>query len=179
MKLQLSLLVGLLILSGCTVTQVKDYDGENVTEEDKQRMMDDGGIQYTEGVVELIEEDNVIIMAEKKDPIITFHHDYDVVQDKWTITAHNLSDDNVCVTLHWKLLDFKFVSEYASEFYVKENSILNVGTMIQQVWEIQGVRFTPDGSGYVAGMLVRDPVEGAVKGDECLFIEKEEDIVTK
>ena len=76
-------------------------------------------------------------------------------------------------------MDFKFISEYASEFYVQKNSILPVGTMIQQVWEIQGVRFTPDGSGYVAGMLVRDPVENARQDEECLFIEKEEDIVER
>lgn len=180
MNLKLSLIiVGLLVLSGCATTQVVDYDGENISEDEKQRMMDEGGIQYTEGIVELSEEDDVVIMAEKSSPTVTIHHDYEVVQDKWDITAHNLSDDNVCVTLHWKLMDFKFISDYASEFYVKENSILHVGTMIQQVWEIQGVRFTPDGSGYIAGMLVREPVEDADTGDECLFIEKEEDIVTK
>jgi len=181
MKLQLStLLLGLLILSGCSnVTTIRDYDGENISEQDKQRMMDEGGIQYTEGVVELIEEDDVVIIAEKKNPLITIHNDYEVVQDKWTITAHNMSSDNVCVTLHWKLLDFKFVSDHPSEFYVPANALMYVGTMVQQVWEIQGVRFTPDGSGYVAGMLVREPVEDAKKGDECLYIEKEEDIVTK
>jgi len=181
MKMQLSvILFGLLILSGCTTTtKVVDYDGENISKEEQQRMMDEGGIQYIEGTVELIEEDNVVIIAEKKNPITTIHNDYEVIQDKWTITAHNLSDKNVCVTLHWKLMDFKFISEYASEFYVQKNSILPVGTMIQQVWEIQGVRFTPDGSGYVAGMLVRDPVENARQDEECLFIEKEEDIVER
>lgn len=179
MKLRIITLTSIiLLLSGC-MTNVVDYDGSNISDEDKQRMMDEGGIRYTEDFVELVEEDGISITAEKTSPTITFHNDYEVVQDKWDIAAHNLSDDDVCVTLHWKLMDFRFISNYPSEFLVEKETSLSVGTMIQQVWEIQGVRFTPDGSGYVHKMLLREPNEDVKPGDECQFIEDEDDIVTR
>lgn len=183
MKLRSSLLMIasiIIMLSGCTTTAVRDYDGENISEEEKQRMMDDGGIHYVqEDSVELIEDKGIVITAEKMNPILTIHNDYEVVQDKWNITAHNMTDKDVCVTLHWKLMDYRLISEQPSEFHVLHDSLLKVGTMVQQVWEIQGVRFTPEGSGYVAGMLIREPVEDALQGDECTFYELEEDIVER
>lgn len=172
-------ILSMLGLSGCATTTIRDYDGENISQEEKQQLMDEGGIQYTESIIELISDNGITIIATKTTPTLTVYHDYEVVQDNWDITALNTTTDSECVTLLWKLMDFKFVSEYPSEFLVRHSSSLHIGTMIQQVWEIQGVKFTPDSSGYVAGMLVREPIPNAAIGDECTFIELERDIVER
>lgn len=171
--LKFAIPIALLNITGCAT--IVDYDGE-FSDVEQRQALEDGGVIYTEDIVNLADEEDIVIVASKSDTI-TFESDYEVKQDTWDIDAHNMGSKNQCVTLVWRLMDFKFVSDHPDEFYSPANSIVRVGTMTQMVWEIDGVKFAPDGSGYLYGMRVREPVKDAATGDECLHLIKDEDLV--
>jgi hypothetical protein len=160
------------------ITQVRDYDGE-LTESEEKEIFDTGGVEYTSGMVMLGDYGGVFVTAIKNTPIITFDKDYELKQDKWDIMITNGQEKDQCVAIYWKLMDFKFITEHENPFYIKGEDMIHLGDMIQQVWEIQGVKFTLDPSGYIHWMGVRDPVKDAIKGEECLFILEEEDIIER
>jgi len=165
-----------LLLTGCGMTKVVDWDGENIPLEEQRRIMANESVQYTEDVVTLATENDIGIIASKEGPTLTFEHDYEIEQDNWSIDAHNFGDVAQCVALQWKLMDFKFVSDHPTLFYSPGKSIVHVGTMTQMVWEIDGVKVVPESSGFLWFMITRDPVEDAQTGDECTFILEEKDM---
>jgi len=181
MKLIFTFLV-IVFVVGCSPMYVQesdivDYDGGNLSKKEMKEIRDDKG-EPTADIVVLGEEDKVVIVALKKTPYKPIK-DEEVVQDRWLINATNTNDRDVCVGIYWKLMDFKFISDYPTEFFLHKKESKAIGVMIQQVWELQGVKFTPEGSGYIYWMGVRDPVEDAKKGDECVHIEDEENITTQ
>ena len=175
MYINLLIISTLLILSGCS-TQVVDWDGDEIPIEEQHRIMQQESVKYTDEVVTLATENDISIVATKQGPILTFEKDYTIKQDNWSIDAHNFSDVPQCVALQWKLMDFKFVSDHPTLFYVPGKSIVHVGTMTQMVWEIDGVKFVPESSGFIWAMATRSPAENAEKGEECVFLQKEEDL---
>ena len=177
MKILTALLIlSLLILSGCGMTTVTDWDGDNVPLEEQRRIMAKQSVQYTEDIVTLATESEIGIVATKEGQTLTFENDYEIKQDNWSIDAHNFSDIPQCVAIQWKLMDFQFISDHPTLFYVPGKSITHVGTMTQLVWEIDGIKVVPESSGFIWAMVTREPAENALKGEECTFYEKEEDL---
>jgi len=173
--LNLAIALSLLLLSGCA-SKVVDWDGDNIPIEEQHRMMNQSSVEYTEDIVTLATENHVAIIASRTNPTLTFQNDYEIKQDNWSVDAHNISDKDQCVAIQWKLMDFKFVSEHPTLFYVPKRGIAHVGIMTQMVWEMQGVRFVPDSSGFIWAMGTRDTVPNAAEGDECTFLLEEEDL---
>lgn len=173
--IKLLITLSLINITGCA-SQVVDWDGDNIPLEEQRRIMDKSSVEYSEDVVTLATETGVAIIASKDSPTIQFQNDYEVKQDNWSIDAHNFTDKDQCVALQWKLMDFKYVSDHPTLFYVPKQSITRAGTMTQMVWEMDGVKFVPDSSGFIWAMGTREPVKNAKKGDECTFNLEETDL---
>lgn len=172
------MVVFVLLLSGCAGNKIIDVDRDV----EKEKVMNDmftDGVEY-DGVNRiLVDSDDIIVKAVKADVIVNEYErfkKYEVKQDVWNIEVSNYSGNDVCVTLLWKLMDFQFVTTLPSSFLVLADATTLIGEMTEQVWEIQGVKFTPGGSGYVYQMDIDDPIEDADAGDECLNLVDEEDI---
>jgi hypothetical protein len=176
----LTLIFLVALTTGCTsITATKDYDPsyEEVVKFDERRLED--SVIYTEDNVTLKRYNKVSVVAIKVSPKVTFENDQEIVQDKWDIFVLNNHYESKCVKVLFTLLDFKFISDHPMPFYINGESQLKLGTMTQIVWEINGVKFTPDGSGYVNSLEVEYPVKDALKGDECIYIIPEKHIITR
>lgn len=156
------------ILSGCGTATIKEYDPEqadrNISQEDLFKPTPDHVIvgEYKDVVVEVNK------MKTREDDMIP--------RQEWSVFATNNNDDDICLAVAWRLLDFQFISHHPTQVLVRSGQREFLGTMLQTVWTIDGVQFAPPPSGYVHNMTVKDPVEDAVRGEECLFLADEEEI---
>lgn len=96
-------------------------------------------------------------------------------RDRWIVAALNLNDTGKCITPRWKLMDFNYITNQPSEFYIGPKRMIIVGEMVQNIWVLDGVPISLPASGYLDNMLVRNP---NTSGEEkCGFIVPEEDII--
>lgn len=163
-----------ILLAGCTVDtgMVKDVDPQ----EDELKRLGEGAMLYvdTPPFLTIAEKKGMMVFAEKNPKTFqTNNIDPAVRQARWTIKVLNETTVDRCVTLEFRLLDFTYISDHPSEFFVPASSAKIAGTMNQKVWRIDGVEFVPPSSGYVKNMRVRNPVEGADRGSECDFAKEE------
>ena len=180
----ITLLLSLTLIS-CTTfeprmipeSEIVSYDLGKLSKEEQQKARKQKAQKTADTILFGVKE-NISVMAVKTVPYKEIIGD-EVVQDKWDVVAANASDDDKCVTIIWQLMDFKYISEFPTEFFLKKHEMKKVGTMIQVVWEIQGVKFVPESSGYIYWLGVRDPVEDAKKGDECTFNIDEDDVTER
>lgn len=181
--MKLIYLLPIILLAGCASGPLLE-DWESLGEDDiinidvekyeqarVQDIKNNSSVKFTDEDVIVGDVDDVVVRAVKTIPFHVATIKTDVTQEAWDIIATNENDDDKCITIYWKLMDFKFVSFYPSEFLVPGDSTGTIGMMIQQVWEMEGVKFAPDASGYIQWMGVRDTVPDAVEGEECLYIE--------
>lgn len=102
---------------------------------------------------------------------------YDLKLQTWDVTAINYNHRDKCVTPRWKLMDFKYITDGASEQLIPAHSMKRMGEMQQRAWIIEGVEVAVPPSGYLSDMRVRNTVEDAKPGEECMHIFPEEDLV--
>lgn len=160
--------LAILFATGCAtdIGPVKDVDPEL----DELKRLGEGVMLYedTPPFLTIADKKGIMIFAEKNEK--TFQtNDPGVRQARWAIKV--LNDNNIgrCIAIEFRLLDFIYVSDHPSEFFVPANSAMIAGTMKQKVWTIGGVQFVPPSSGYVRKMNIRDPVIDANIGEECDF----------
>lgn len=163
-----------LLSSGCTIMgwgSVKDVDTEKEEvkrlREMKKKTEADGYVA-TPPIVKTADKDDVYIVVEKSMPIT--EHDYS--RDVWHVFAENKNAQPKCVYVVWRLLDFEYISDEPAEFFITGKTRRPVGTMLQHVYTIDGVRFTAPASGYVHAMTVREPNKKARRGEECVVEDK-------
>lgn len=160
----------LLTLGGCgSTTKIIDYDPEN-------GQLPPGVEEYepTEPHVELATVDGITIIADQAEPFMDIDQwGNKVERGIWQISARNESEYySHCVTIAWRLLDFKLHMEGPSEFLILPKETRNVGMMVGQTMELDGVQVAPPPSGYIRKMRLRPPVGGAKEGEECLHLPK-------
>lgn len=163
-----------LLSSGCTVFGLggtKDID----TEKEEQRRIrelkkktESDGYEPTPPIVKAASKDGITISVEKSTPLV----EKDYSREVWHVFAKNETPHDKCVFIQWRLMDFEYVSDEASEFLLRSNTRRSIGTMLQFVYNLDGVKFTAPASGYVNQFRVRDPNKKAKRGDECLIDEK-------
>lgn len=172
----LSGLVGVLFLSGCGTTMVKEKDIVNYDPESMDVFHEEGKPTYEDAPDHIVvaKEDGILVDVHRIADV--FDEQADVERQRWNVFVTNTSHSDQCVGILWRLLDFKFITEHPTTTLVEENSMLHLGTMLGRVWEIDGVSFAPPPSGYVQAMQVRDPIKDAKAGDECLFLASEDEI---
>lgn len=164
----------LLLASGCTIDtgMVKDIDPQK----EELKRLGEGSVLYvdTPPFLTIADKKKMMVFAEKNPKTFqTNNIDPAVRQARWTIKVLNTDNKNKCLTLEFRLLDFTYISDHPSEFFVPANSAKIAGTMLQKVWRIDGVEFVPPSSGYVSNIRVRNPVENAKRGSECDFAKED------
>lgn len=160
-----------LLVAGCAtdIGPVKEVDPEL---DELKRL--EGAMLYvdTPPFMTIADKKGMMVFAEKN-PRTFQTNSPGIRQARWTIKVMNSKPIGQCLTVQFRLLDFVYVSDHPSEFYIPPNSAMIAGTMKQKVWEIDGVQFVPPSSGYVKEMRVRDPVIDAERGSECDFATEE------
>lgn len=168
------LIILLALMSGCSTMKIVDYDPENdvpidpdtgkelAYEPTPDRVM----AAKTKGV-------SVEVIRDK----VFFDHEDDADRQQWSVFVYNSNRKDKCVGVIWRLMDFKFISEYPTTTIVEGRRTLLLGTMIGKTMIIDGVTVAPPPSGYVYKMQVLPPDRDAEQGFECMFLPDEDDVV--
>ena len=174
----------LLLISGCATTVVEE---PNVREDsivewnsDEEREID-----KSEGVP--IPSADHVIVADKDGILIEVHlidsefgDDPTLEQQRWAVYMTNVSPHDRCVGVSWHLMDFEYVTEEPHLIFSEAESMSRIGEMLQVVWEIDGVKFAPEASGYVYDLIIVNPNQNARdEAEKCLFLVNEDDIRTE
>lgn len=157
-----------LIASGCAT--VKDYDPEK---EEILRAKKYGEMlkqeEPTATTVAVGEMKNVTVFVEKAPPLTENEL---IERQVWHTYVANGNNQAKCVMLVWKLMDFEYASNEAARFYVPANSQRFVGSMVQKVWDLNGLRFTVPASGLLYRLFVTDPKNHVQKNkDPCELVD--------
>lgn len=155
-----------LLLGGCATTVI-DYDPENME-------LPPGIPEYepTPDRVELGDRRDIVVKAVKTEPFMDVdQYGNEVERQVWQISATNRNKYyDQCVTILWRLMEFKLYMDGPSEFLIPATETHNVGMMVGQTWKIDGVKIALPPSGYIQQMRVRRPNKNAKEGEECLFL---------
>lgn len=85
----------------------------------------------------------------------------------WYAVAYNSNKEPKCFAVSWKLMDFELITDNITFVYLKPNETkYDYARFKQKVWDLDGISLVLPPSGYIDGILVKDPTE---KGD-CEFI---------
>jgi hypothetical protein len=170
-------LISVLMFSGCASKIIEDTDPsvQHFDPDNDVIEVPDGQAEPTEPNVILAEKNRVSVSAHKIETIED--EDTGIEKENWLIIYGNNSLYPKCVGVMWKLLDFNFETNYPTDVYMKSKSWLPIGNMIQGTWNLDGIQFAPEPSGYVAAIRVQDPVEGAKEGEECTFVEDDKNVI--
>lgn len=118
------------------------------------------------------------IFAKKEDGIrITVHRMQNSIKDgldiqNWYAVVTNENKVGKCFATKWHLMDFEVMEEPHNLTYIGPNeSIPRYVHLRQNTWNLGGVRFALEPSGYVDGLYVIDPPKGQseVTGSECVI----------
>ena len=174
----LTLFLVVFFLGGCS-TIVKESDIVEYDPESNDFHRQNGEPMYTQTkpIVVVAKDKGIKIRVVRDKPV--YDEQDKVERQHWKVYAHNDNYTHKCVGVVWRLLDFRYISDHPSMVLIKRKEKKLMGVMVQNVWEIDGVKFAPPPSGYVHMMQVLDPVKKAKKGEECLFIPPEDEIIEK
>jgi hypothetical protein len=164
----LFLIPATLIVTGCGMARVIDVDVEKL---EAQRLKNTSAAlkeEPTPGHVIVADKSNVRVEVEKTRPT----REEKVDLETWNVNVFNNNSVNQCVSIAWKLMDFRFMSYETTEFFVAANSSKKIGQMIQETWIIDGVKIAPPGSGFVKDIRVRGTIPNAKPGEQCMYIEE-------
>lgn len=166
---------------GCTAPMVKEADIVEVDPYDQPLPKEIKAFEPTAPIVELGANNEVLVIAYRAPDVEEEDgHGNDVSRQVWDILVTNQSPyHDKCVAMKWRLMDFKLHTERETEFLVTSDTTERFGTMVGEIWDIDGVRVAPPPSGYIHDMRVRKPIPFAPDGEECLFIADEDDIKEK
>lgn len=174
-RFRIAMVLALLALGGCSTTaKIVDYDPET---QDVFRPESGSADIYqpTEDWIIAAEEDNVSVEVIKSDSFYDEQHEVDL--QRWIVLVTNRNKVEKCVGVLWRLLDFQFISEHPTTVLIPEETVMQLGTMQGQIMMIDGVAVAPPPSGYVHEMQVLKPDYEAPQGEECLFLDEEENIL--
>lgn len=159
-------------LVGCGgMSRVVDVDVEKL---EAQRLKKTGEILKEERTPEHVvvaSKNNIRVEVDKTKPT----REEKVDLETWNVNVHNNNTDNKCVSISWKLMDFRFMSYETTEFFIAGNSSKKIGQMIQETWILDGVKIAPPGSGFVNSIRVRGTIPNAKPGEQCMYIEEGKD----
>lgn len=164
---KLVIIASMLSVSGCAINLggMKDVDLEK---EEQKRLKNNLELyKPTPPHVRAADVDGIVIHADKRDSI---KDDQLVEQEVWSITAQNTNTEGKCISMRWKLLDFEYISNEPTAFYLKARETREIGTMMQTIWNLDGVRFAPPASGFIEMFKVNTPLADAEVGKECVNI---------
>lgn len=177
----------LLIAVACTIALTGCGTNFNVKEEPDIEYDPEGDDFFQKNGVPLYEDtpDKVVVATERDivvdveltDPV--YDEDAKIDLQQWNVYITNDGAQDKCVGIAWRLLDFKFISHEPTDVYVPSHSMKLTGTMVQTTWIVDGVKIAPPASGYVHAMRVRTPVKDSYPGDECLFIDGDDDLIER
>ena len=192
MKRLLLLLAFISLTSGCATSKIVHED-TSVPEHkivtydpEKADIERYGPLTYesTPNNVVVAHKSGVRVRVDKGMPITD--EDTGVDRELWYVTVDNFNEQDKCVWLAWRLLDFQMYTDEPSTFFIKAGEEKIIGTMLQSTMVVDGVHIAPPASGYVRRFAVLDPnIENVEeKGDECLFlakkvIEESDDIIER
>jgi len=101
---------------------------------------------------------------------------YQAEIQEWEVHVTNNNQVAKCVGVVWRLMDFKFITEYPTTMMVPSRTKMLLGTMLGEYMEIDGVLVAPAPSGYVHKIQVLQPNWDADEGFECMYLAEEEDV---
>lgn len=160
-----------IILTGCGMARVIDVDVEKLEAERLKKSSEVLKEERTPDHVVVAHKDDIRIEVDKTVP--TREEKIDL--ETWNVNVYNNNSDNKCVSISWKLMDFRFMSYETTEFFVAANSTKKIGQMIQETWIIDNVKIAPPGSGFVHNVRVRGTIPNAKPGEQCMYIEEGKD----
>ena len=121
------------------------------------------------------------VLAGKKDGVrVTVHKGRPTKSEgfelqQWFAVLTNDSEEDKCIAVLWKLMDFELVTNFPEFIYLTPHQqIVNYASLKQQVWNMDGTKFALPPSGYIEQLDVRDPNLKNKPGQECIF--EDEDI---
>lgn len=182
MRQLLALTILAMFLTGCGSVMVKEEDIINYDPEFSDIGKD--GEQYvpaeqaTPDHVVVADLKGVAIDVSKGKPVYDEQAKAELQQ--WDVFATNSNRKDKCVGVVWRLLDFRFITNYPTDFFMEKSSMLHLGVMQQTTITVDGVKVAPPPSGYVKAMRVRAPNDEALDdGDRCTFVEPEGRVIEK
>lgn len=88
----------------------------------------------------------------------------------WKAVLTNDSEEDKCVAVLWKLMDFQLVTHYPEFLYLTPHQqILDYAELKQQIWNMDGTKFALPPSGYIQQMVIKEPNIKNKLGEECVF----------
>jgi len=169
------ILLAVLLTSACA-PRIIDYDPEL---DDPYIAKGEAEGKPTPPYVEVANKKGIIVDVRRKDDNTHFDEQTRLNLQRWKVSVTSSRSSDRCVTLYWKLMDFRLASDYPTSFLVKGKSSVIYGYMDQQPMDIDGVLVAVSPSGYVRSIYVTKPVKDAKPGDECLYLTDEKDIVER
>lgn len=160
------------LLGGCAMSpKVIEYDPEK----DNIAGQHIPEAQPTPDHVVVVNKDGILIDVQKMNSM--YDEQVQAELQQWAVFAMNDSNADKCVGVVWRLMDFRFITNYTTDFLLKAQEMKFLGKMQQTTMTIDGVKVAPPPSGYVHAMRVIEPREDAIEGEECMFIVDEKDII--
>ena len=161
------ILIATLAMTGCATQQIvdRDFDKEEIEyvkkhgiEAAKDPLWQEPSNPF--GV--LVDQDGIRVTAYRS---ADANDGVDKLQ-VWYVDVQNTTSDAQCVALNWKLQDFQLESNYETFIYIKPNLVLEkVATLTQKVWVLDGLKLVLPPSGYIDGVVIKDPTDK----DDCDF----------
>lgn len=161
------ILIAALVMTGCATQQIvdRDFDKEEIDYVKKHGVPAEKDPLWqapSEPFGVLVNQDGIRVTAYRSADTNDGVNNLQV----WNIDVQNTTSDAQCIALNWKLQDFQLESNYETFIYVQPKQLLEkVATLTQKVWQIADMKVVLPPSGYIDGVVIKDPTD---KGD-CDF----------